>query len=96
MISRILSNRRIRRNRVLEIKVLGEVDGAVTLIRTHPKVKSAECNGSAILVEFSGDDKSVANLLEQLMSNGMRIQSFAEKDPTLEDVFMMVTKGLVT
>jgi ABC-2 type transport system ATP-binding protein len=30
------------------------------------------------------------------MKSGVRMRSFAEKDPTLEDVFMMVTKGLVT
>ena len=29
------------------------------------------------------------------MAAGVRMHSFAEKDPTLEDVFMLVTKGLV-
>ena len=44
----------------------------------------------------ASDDESVARLLHELVSTGVGIHSFAEKDPTLEDVFMMVTKGLVT
>jgi ABC-2 type transport system ATP-binding protein len=34
--------------------------------------------------------------LQQLVHNKVELRSFAEKDPSLEDVFMMVTKGLVT
>ena len=33
---------------------------------------------------------------EQLMEAGVRMKSFNDRDPTLEDVFMTVTKGLVT
>jgi hypothetical protein len=31
-----------------------------------------------------------------MLSQGVEIRSYADKDPTLEDVFMLVTKGLVT
>jgi hypothetical protein len=31
-----------------------------------------------------------------LISRGVQMRSFAEKEPTLEDVFMLVTKGLVS
>jgi ABC-2 type transport system ATP-binding protein len=34
-------------------------------------------------------------ILERLLAGGVRVSSFAEKEPTLEDVFMMVTKGAV-
>jgi ABC-2 type transport system ATP-binding protein len=34
--------------------------------------------------------------MANLIQRGIRMTSFADKDPTLEDVFMMVTKGLVT
>ena len=37
----------------------------------------------------------MAGLLEQLVAAGVRHESFAEKEPTLEDVFMLVTKGAV-
>ena len=39
---------------------------------------------------------SLENRDPQLMAAGVRLHSFAEKEPTLEDVFMLVTKGLVT
>ena len=38
----------------------------------------------------------VQRLLRQLVAANCGLISFAEKEPTLEDVFMMVTKGLVT
>jgi len=34
--------------------------------------------------------------LRQLAAAEVGLFSFADKEPTLEDVFMMVTKGLVT
>jgi ABC-2 type transport system ATP-binding protein len=34
--------------------------------------------------------------LDQLIHQGVGLRSFGEKDPTLEDVFMLVTKGLVS
>jgi ABC-2 type transport system ATP-binding protein len=34
--------------------------------------------------------------MEHLLESGVRMKSFNDRDPTLEDVFMTVTKGLVT
>jgi hypothetical protein len=31
-----------------------------------------------------------------MVAQGVGVRSYADKDPTLEDVFMLVTKGLVT
>ena len=47
-------------------------------------------------VELAGDDNDVQRLLRQLVAADCGLVSFADKEPTLEDVFMMVTKGLVT
>ncbi len=47
-------------------------------------------------VELAGQDAEVQWLLRQLVAANVGLISFAEKEPTLEDVFMMVTKGLVT
>jgi ABC-2 type transport system ATP-binding protein len=47
-------------------------------------------------VELETDDNGVAELLHQLVHQGVGIRSFGEKEPTLEDVFMLVTKGLVS
>ncbi len=34
--------------------------------------------------------------MEELLHAGVRMNAFNDRDPTLEDVFMTVTKGLVT
>jgi ABC-2 type transport system ATP-binding protein len=47
-------------------------------------------------VELEADDQRVASLLDELTRQGIRVRSFNDKDPTLEDVFMLVTKGLVS
>ena len=49
-----------------------------------------------IVVELETDDQGLAELMEQLIQAGVRMKSFNDRDPTLEDVFMTVTKGLVT
>jgi len=40
-------------------------------------------------------ERTAETQAERLVAAGVRMHSFAEKDPSLEDVFMLVTKGLV-
>jgi len=54
-----------------------------------------QVENSSVTVELAADDEQVAALLERLVAEGVRMHSFAEKEPTLEDVFMLVTKGAV-
>ncbi len=88
--------RRIRRNRHVEIRCLEGIDLAASLIRSQPYCQDLQVEGNRLKAELSTDDEGLAQLLEQLHSQRVRISSYADKDPTLEDVFMMVTKGLVT
>jgi ABC-2 type transport system ATP-binding protein len=88
--------RRIQRNRILEIKFLERADIGMSILRSLPEtLEVQEEGGNRITAEIAGDDALVASLLERLIREGVRMHSFAEKDPTLEDVFMLVTKGLV-
>jgi ABC-2 type transport system ATP-binding protein len=88
--------RQIQRNRHLDIRFTGGLDAGVSLIRSDPKVKSVEVNTRSCTVELEGEEADVQRLLKQLVNADCGLVSFAEKEPTLEDVFMMVTKGLVT
>jgi ABC-2 type transport system ATP-binding protein len=88
--------RQIQRNRHIEIRFSGNLDEGVSLIRSDPKVQNVELNTRSCVVEFAGNDAEVQRLLRQLVSANVGLISFADKEPTLEDVFMMVTKGLVT
>ncbi|MDZ4820662.1 MAG: ABC transporter ATP-binding protein [Planctomycetota bacterium] len=88
--------RRIRRNRLIEIKVLARLETALSVIRSQPGVRDVQVDDHRIVVDLDGDDLAVANLLDELANQKVRMRSFADKDPTLEDVFMLVTKGLVS
>jgi ABC-2 type transport system ATP-binding protein len=87
--------RRIRGNRMVEIKFVEQMDLGLSIIRSCPHTRDVMVEDHQCTVELEADDAQVASLLEQLTRSGVRMRSFHEKDPTLEDVFMMVTKGLV-
>jgi ABC-2 type transport system ATP-binding protein len=48
-----------------------------------------------LLVDYSGDERGMAEMLTALISHGVMISRFAEQSSDLEDIFMQVTKGLV-
>ncbi len=88
--------RRIQRNRILEIKFFERADIGLSILRSLPETLDVQVDGdNRVTAEIAGDDALVASLLERLIRDGVRMHSFAEKEPTLEDVFMLVTKGLV-
>ena len=88
--------RQIQRNRTLEIRFAGEPAAGVSLIRSDPKVREVIEDTRSCMVELEGGDADVQRLLRQLVAANVGLISFADKEPTLEDVFMLVTKGLVT
>lgn len=88
--------RRIRGNQIIEAKLGQQLDRGLAIIRSNPDIRDVEVNGDRINIEFATPDHNAAGLLHQLVTNDVEVLSFAEKEPTLEDVFMMVTKGLVS
>ena len=88
--------RRIRGNRIIEVRFNDGMEDGLSIIRSSPHCREVQIDNHRVTVELETDDHGVAELLNQLVSSHANIRSFAEKDPTLEDVFMMVTKGLVT
>jgi ABC-2 type transport system ATP-binding protein len=88
--------RRIHRNRLVEIRVNDRLDAALAIVRSQPETLSVDATDHTLRVELASDDDHLARLLAQLLAAGVPVRSFADKDPTLEDVFMLVTKGLVT
>jgi len=88
--------RRIRGNRTVEVRFVDKMDVGLSVIRSNPHTRNVVVDVNHCVVELDTDDKGVAELLTQLIQNKVEIRNFAEKDPSLEDVFMMVTKGLVT
>lgn len=88
--------RQIRGHRRLEIRFTGDPASGISLIRSNPLTRNVEIIENGCIVEFEGSDEDVQRLMRELMAGKTGLVSFADKEPTLEDVFMMVTKGLVT
>jgi len=88
--------KRIRSDRVVEVKFTNGMDVGLSIIRSSPHLRDIQVDNHNARLELKTDDQGVADLLQQLISQGVGIRSFAEKEPTLEDVFMLVTKGLVS
>jgi ABC-2 type transport system ATP-binding protein len=88
--------RRIRGNRTVEVRFVNNMDVGLSVIRSCPHTRNVAVDVNSCVIELEADDRGVSDLLHQLVYNKVELRSFAEKDPSLEDVFMMVTKGLVT
>ena len=88
--------RRIRRNRFVEVKFVDNMELGLSILRSSPSTRDVQVENHTATVELETDDQGLAQLLNQLVQQGVVIRSFGEKEPTLEDVFMLVTKGLVS
>jgi ABC-2 type transport system ATP-binding protein len=87
----------LRSHRVLKVRVLdASTAHAESLLRQHASVRAVEAFDHTLTAEFEGQDDDMARLLNQLIGAGVTIQSFAEEPLRLEDVFMMITKGIVS
>lgn len=87
---------RIRGNQIVHARLGNNIDRGLSIIRSNPEVRDVQVDGDQITIEFSNNDHKTSELLAKLIGSQVEVHSFAEKEPSLEDVFMMVTKGLVS
>jgi ABC-2 type transport system ATP-binding protein len=86
----------IRSHRVIKVRILGDqTERAAGMLRDDSSIRTVETYDHTITAEFEGQDPDMARLLEGLVSCGIVVQSFAEEPLSLEEVFMMITKGIV-
>ncbi|MEM7478465.1 MAG: ABC transporter ATP-binding protein [Planctomycetota bacterium] len=88
--------RQIRRNRVVDIRFNDKAEAGVSILRSCPELRDIDIDGDRVVAELEADDEQLAEIMNRLISEGIPMRSFNDQEPTLEDVFMMVTKGLVT
>ena len=88
--------KRIRGNQMIEARFGNNFDKGLSIVRSDPNVRDVEVDGDKISIEFVEADVNPSELLKALISNDVEVINFGRKDPNLEDVFMMVTKGLVS
>ena len=81
---------------MIQIVFNSNMDVGLSVVRSSPHCRDVQVEEERITVELETDDAGVGELLNQLLANKVQVRSYADKEPTLEDVFMLVTKGLVT
>lgn len=94
--------RQLQQTHALRIRVLGDmVQPAKAVLATvdglHDLQIEAAPDGDWDLVsEFSGDKAALSHLLKQLVMANVPVLSFQAESDDLEDVFMKLTKGIVS
>ena len=88
--------RQLRTHRVLKMRVLDpSTDRAEAILRDEAGVSRVSSFDHTISAEFNGEDDAQARLLGRLVQAGVAVESFSEEPLSLEEVFMMITKGIV-
>lgn len=87
--------RKLQRNRMLDIRLNESAERAAAVLRGLPECRAVHVDGQNLTAEMQTDADGVAAALRQLIAAGIAVRSYHDKEPTLEDVFMSITKGLV-
>ena len=83
--------RSMRRKRSVYIKPLS-MDGALArLLEQMPMVLDIIENVSDIEINFDGEDEDLAEIIKRIISEGIPLLGFREKEGNLEEVFMELT-----
>jgi ABC-2 type transport system ATP-binding protein len=87
----------IRSHRVLKVRLLDDAtDQAAEILGHDPAIRLVKTYDHTVTADFEGVDQDMARLLDRLIRSGIAVQSFAEEPLSLEEVFMMITKGIVS
>jgi ABC-2 type transport system ATP-binding protein len=88
--------RQIRKNRQVVIRFCENTEVGVSILRSRAELRDIDIIENRVEVELEASDDQLADIMKCLVDSGVTMYSFNDKEPTLEDVFMMVTKGLVS
>ena len=80
----------IKGARTIEIDVAGDAQVVGAILRGHAGVEAVQVDGAHASVRYAGSRESAAPLLRALVEGGVAVISFAERQSSLEDIFMKV------
>ncbi len=94
--------RQLRPHRLIRLQTLSdpkELQAYLSLSEHVSGVSAApeaKLPADTLRIEFSGSDGDLSGLLTDLIGQGFSIVSFSEESGNLEDVFMQVTRGIIS
>lgn len=83
--------RKLNTTNPLKIHVIENIESAVRIIKENPQVENLSIDEEDITVSFEGSEEEEAELLANLVRNGIKVVSYMRETGNLEEVFMMVT-----
>jgi ABC-2 type transport system ATP-binding protein len=88
--------RKLQGGKALDIVFVDGGERAMALLSQLPDVKSVTQIDRTVRVAFSCEEVDNSKILAALIAQGCQVQSFAETQVDLEDIFMKVTRGVVS
>lgn len=79
--------------RRIRVKVLGDINPAVKILKEQPEIGMITTGNDYIEAGFNGSGSVLAEILKNMIQNGISVTSFAETGDNLESIFMHLTKG---
>lgn len=86
----------VKGGRLLRIAVIGSGEKAKEVVQAHPEVRSVQLLDSELSIEFAGESHEIARIVESLVHARIGVVSCTEDKANLEDIFMKITKGIVS
>lgn len=88
--------KQIQGEKLITVKVLNDLEKAITFFEDDPNVSSIERDVEKRTVQFvfMGTEQDQLQMLRNALASGIEIISFQEHESNLEDVFMEITRGV--
>jgi ABC-2 type transport system ATP-binding protein len=89
--------RQVTGGHMLDVRVvLEDLDQAVALLAARHDVRATRVVDGDLKVEYTGEIDRTHEVLAALVGAGIRVRAFTEEQTDLEDIFMKVTRGVVS
>ena len=86
--------RQVRQQKILNIGVADNLDGAAKLLEQHASVESLEPSDGHLLVTLKKGIEDYSDLATVLINEGFKLTLLREDELNLETAFMALTKGV--
>lgn len=93
-------NKRIKPNRVIKLKLKENIEQAKEILESNELVANIKLDVTpkeqVLSFDFAGDDEQLSEITSTLINNKIKLINIYEEETNLEDVFMKITKGIVS